>query len=103
MFGSLLLAFEVGDVLEHGVDVAVDFVALAHAIYATYYQTYNASYDYAEQHLAIIDFGVDLPRIPAEPHDEPRVTEIAPLFVATACAHNGGAGCNQIAIEQVAI
>ena len=44
----LLLGFEVGDVLEHGVDVAVDFVALAPAIYAAYYQTYNASYYYAK-------------------------------------------------------
>ena len=48
LFGPLLLAFEVGDVLEHGVDVAVDFVALAPAIYAAYYQTYNATYDYAK-------------------------------------------------------
>ena len=48
VFGPLLLAFEVGDVLEHGVDVAVDFVALAPAIYATYYHTDNTSYDYAE-------------------------------------------------------
>ena len=48
VFGPLLLAFEVGDVLEHGVNVAVDFVALAHAVYATYYQTYNAADDYAE-------------------------------------------------------
>ena len=48
VFGPLLLAFEVGDVLEHGVDVAVDFVALAPAVYATYYQTYNAADDYAE-------------------------------------------------------
>lgn len=48
VFGSLLLAFEVGDVLEHGVDVAVDFVALAPAVYAAYYQTYNAADDYAK-------------------------------------------------------
>ena len=45
---GLLFSFEVLDLLEHGVDVAVDFVALAPAIYAAYYQTYNASYDYAK-------------------------------------------------------
>ena len=51
----------------------------------------------------VVDFGVDLPPIPAEPHDKPWVTEIAPSFVEAAGAQDLAACGNQIAIEQIAI